>query len=69
MTNLDQQIREMLKLYPFTYGEKEQLIFDIVELIKSKETEVLDLIATNEGWEESRDYYAKKLDIERKYEK
>ena len=35
--------------------------------IKLKEIETLDFISKNEGWEESRDYYAEKLGLPLKY--
>lgn len=43
------------------------LTHKLQEMAEVARKEVLDMISSNEGWEESRDFYAKKLGLKLKY--
>lgn len=40
----------------------------ILEALREQKVEMLDFIAKKEGWEESRDFYAKHFGLETKYQ-
>ena len=76
LKSIQKQAREEFdKKFPLleveTFGGVEELTEDVKDFLDSAiekaVKQALDMIAENEGWEESRDFYAKKLGLKTIY--
>ena len=63
-------VAKWFDLDPMSDGASQESLVDSIEhLLEKERLRVLDFISSNEGWEESRDIYAKKLKLPVKYGK
>lgn len=51
----------------FDYNKRDYDYDEVIILMQEVQKETLDLIGLNEGWEDTRDIYAKKLGLPEKY--